>query len=109
MTKARRDQYINNWNIEGFAGKVWFFQGIGRTSPDGVLPETFEFTRIRPLDHGPWAEIENDFERERLLNIRQIIVRDLVRDPATGEQTIVQYDNFRAADIGSSSSFVWAN
>ncbi len=101
LTHSRSDQFINNWNIRGFVGKVWYFQGVGRVSPPGVVPEIYEFTRIRIVRHGPWAEIKNDAERERVLHIRPVIVRELVRDPKTGEQKIIEHDKFRVADIGS--------
>jgi hypothetical protein len=33
------------------------------------------------------------------LNIRNVIVEDLVRDPDTGEYQLIVYTNFRAAEL----------
>ena len=101
VTQGRRDQFINNWNISGFASKVHYFQGIGRVSIPGALPEIFEFTRIRIINHGPWAETTDPLKQEAELNVRSAIVRQLVRDPVTGAQTIVEFLNFRVADFGN--------
>jgi len=100
-SQSRRDQYINNWNIRGYVSKVWMFQTLAQVSLPINGVEVMEFQRVRAIDNGPWAEITDPVERERRLNIRKVIVRTLARDPVTGAQKVVQYDNFRAADIGS--------
>lgn len=111
VSRSTRDQYINNWNISGYVSKVWMFQALAHiVEPEPGQVEIMEFTRIRPVPHGPWAEITDPIQREQVLNIRPVIVRDLVRDPQTGEVTPIQYENFRAADIGSGSdkiTVVW--
>ena len=81
MTSGRRDNYFNNWNIQGYVSKIYMFQGVGRITPPGVVPEVWEFTNPRTrIDHGPWAEIQDDAQREAQLNIRKVIIRQLVRN-----------------------------
>jgi|GEM_PF-321072 len=113
-TQSRRDQYINNWNIRGYVSKVLYYQGVSRVSPPGVIPEIFEFSRIRVIPNGPWANIKNDADRVRKLNIRggdgSVIIRELVRDPNTGVQRTIDHTTFRIADVGSGAgrrTVVW--
>jgi hypothetical protein len=96
---SRSDQYYNNWNVDGYVGKIWRFQGLAYSVPPqpGQI-EIMEFTTIRTINNGPWAEIKDAATRERQLNIRPIIVQDLVRrDDGTVE--VVTYTNYRAADL----------
>ncbi|MCK5407295.1 MAG: TonB-dependent receptor, partial [Candidatus Krumholzibacteria bacterium] len=53
MSSSRRDRYYNNWNIEGYVEKIYFFQSLRRlveTQP-GEMEELI-FGRIVRLDHG---------------------------------------------------------
>ena len=96
---ARSDAYYNNWNIEGYVGKVWYFQGLSyAVAPEPGQPEIMEFSRLRVFNNGPWAEIKDPVQQQRQLNIRSIIVQDLVTNE-DGTQTVVTYTNFRAADL----------
>jgi outer membrane receptor protein involved in Fe transport len=97
-SSSRFDSYYNNWNISGYVGKIWRFQGMARSTPDGVVPEEYEFTRILTIDHGPWAEIKDPVKQQRQLNVRPVIVRDRVR-AEDGTEQIITYTNFRAADL----------
>jgi len=98
-SSSRSDNFYNNWNISGYVGKVWYFQQLTyAVAPEPGQPEIMEFARVRIFNHGPWAEIQDAIKRERQLNIRPVIVQDLVRnDDGTQEQ--VTYTNFRAADL----------
>jgi outer membrane receptor protein involved in Fe transport len=107
VSRSKRDQYINNWNVSGYVSKVWMFQGLGLlVEPQPGEQEIMEFTRLRGIPHGPWAEIEDPIQREQVLNIRPVTVRDQVRDPVTGQAIPITYDNFRAADIGTGDDVI---
>ena len=107
VSRSQRETYLNNWNIEGFVGKIHIFQRVFQSVPSQPgEPEIMEFLGITRIDHGSWATITDQVTRERRLNIRPVIVRQLVRDPVTGEQRIEQYDDFRAADIGD-RTVIW--
>ncbi len=96
---ARSDAYYNNWNIEGYVGKVWYFQGLSyAVAPEPGQPEIMEFSRLLVFNNGPWAEITDPAQQQRQLNIRPIIVQDLVTNE-DGTQSVVTYENFRAADL----------
>jgi outer membrane receptor protein involved in Fe transport len=96
---ARSDNYYNNWNINGYVGKIWYFQTLTyAVAPEPGQPEIMEFSRIRSFNHGPWAEIKDPAKQQRQLNIRPVIVQDLVRRE-NGTQELVTYTNFRAADL----------
>ena len=98
-SESRFDNYYNNWNVDGYVGKIWRFQGLAYSvPPEPGQVEIMEFTTIRTINHGPWAEIKDTATRERQLNIRPIIVQDLVRRD-DGTQEIITYTNFRAADL----------
>ena len=102
MSSSRRDRYYNNWNIEGYVEKIYFFQSLRRlveTQP-GEMEELI-FGRIVRLDHGTWAKITDPGEQQRKLNIRPVNVWQDVRDEETGLSTTVPTGRFfRAADIG---------
>ncbi|MCK5618722.1 MAG: hypothetical protein KAJ17_04950, partial [Candidatus Krumholzibacteria bacterium] len=102
MSSSRRDRYYNNWNIEGYVEKIYFFQSLRRlveTQP-GEMEELI-FGRIVRLDHGSWAKITDPGEQQRKLNIRPVNVWQDVRDEETGLSTTVPTGRFfRAADIG---------
>ena len=102
MSSSRRDRYYNNWNIEGYVEKIYFFQSLRRlveTQPGEI--EELIFGRIVRLDHGSWAKITDPGELQRKLNIRPVNVWQDVRDEETGLSTTVPTGRFfRAADIG---------
>ena len=102
MSSSRRDRYYNNWNIEGYVEKIYFFQSLRRlveTQPGEI--EELIFGRIVRLDHGSWAKITDPGEQQRKLNIRPVNVWQDVRDEETGLSTTVPTGRFfRAADIG---------
>jgi hypothetical protein len=61
-TTSRSDDYVNNWNISGYVGKIWYFQALDyAVAPDPnvdgcgrpVTLEIMEFGRIRGFSHGP--------------------------------------------------------
>jgi len=110
-SRARYDLYSNNWNISGYVSKVWMFQSLVHiVEPEPGEVEIMEFSRIRAIDHGPWAEIKDEARREAQLHIRKVIVRNVTRDPVTNEPRVVEYDHFRAADIitnGQTITVVW--
>jgi len=107
---ARSDGYYNNWNIEGYVGKVWYFQGLSyAVAPEPGQPEIMEFSRLQVFNNGPWAEIKDPVAQQRQLNIRSIIVQDLVTNE-DGTQSVVTYTNFRAADLRNGNAIatvVW--
>jgi len=96
---ARSDAYLNNWNVSGYVGKVWYFQElVYAIAPEPGQIETMEFGRVRVFNHGPWAEIKDRATRERRLHIRPVIVTSAERRP-DGTQAQVTYTRFRAADL----------
>jgi outer membrane receptor protein involved in Fe transport len=96
---SRSDQFINNWNVSGYVGKVWYFQElVYAIAPEPGQTEVMEFGRVRVFDHGPWADIKDAATRERRLHIRPVIVQSLERRP-DGTQETVTYADFRAADL----------
>ncbi len=100
ISRSQRDAYFNNWNIEGYVSKLFYFQRLGlKFEPNPGELETFEFAGIARIDKGPWAEIADEATRMQTLNIRPVIVEQTVRDPETGVVSIITYENFRAADI----------
>jgi hypothetical protein len=107
MSRARRDRYRNNWNVQGYVGKIHYFQRLRpmpASSPGEV--EEMMFAGIARVDHGSWAKITDPVRRERLLNIRPVVVLQEVRDPETGLTNVIEHAGFRAADIGE-TTVVW--
>ena len=98
-SSSRSDDYLNSWNVSGYVGKIWEFQSLTyAVAPEPNVPETFEFSRIRVFNHGPWAEIKDEATRVAQLHIRPVIVVALERQD-DGTQQEVRYTNFRAADM----------
>jgi outer membrane receptor protein involved in Fe transport len=96
---SRSDPYLNNWNVSGYVGKIWYFQElVYAIAPEPGQTEIMEFGRVRTFNHGPWAEIKDAATRERRLHIRPVIVQSIERN-ADGTQVPVTYTNFRAADL----------
>jgi hypothetical protein len=60
--------------------------------------EIMEIGRVRPFNHGPWAEITDTAKRECQLKVRPVLVQDVITNP-DGTQEPVTYSNFRAADL----------
>jgi len=100
-SSAHRDRFLNNWNIEGYVEQIYYFQRLALVA-EGE-PETMRFAGVTRIDHGGWAEIQNDADRVAQLNIRLVRVVQEVRDPVTGQVRIVRYDNYRAAEIGGTT------
>jgi len=99
--RARREQFINNWNIQGYVQKVYYFQ---RLVPTGTGKDVFSFGSIyRQLYEGEWLEAVADPNRDP--KPRDVIVEQLkpVVNPETGEPTgekeLIIHTNFRAIDI----------
>jgi outer membrane receptor protein involved in Fe transport len=103
-SQSHSDIYLNNWNIQGYVSKMYYFQRL-RLLQVGP-PEVMQFAGIAQIDHGPWAQIADEALRERQLNIRPIRVVELVRDPQTGQSEEVFYENFRAAELGTGDTRV---
>jgi hypothetical protein len=98
--RARREQYINNWNIEGYVQKVYYFQ---RLVPTGTGADVFSFGSIwRNLYEGEWIDAIADPDREP--NPRPIVVEQLVpildeNGNPTGAKELVVYNNFRGVNV----------
>ncbi|MCI0452729.1 MAG: TonB-dependent receptor [Candidatus Latescibacteria bacterium] len=105
-SQLREDDYINNWNIEGYVSKVWYFQGLVVAGPPVNGREQFQFDRLRSINHGPWADEKDPNKQAAQLNVRPVDVIDLVRDPNTGQQYVVTYYDYRAADFRFGSQVV---
>jgi len=103
-SRTHRDAYINNWNIEGYAGKVHYYQRLALVAEGH--PPVMRFFGIARVDHGKWADIKDEAQRQRQLNIRAVVVVQEVHDPVTGESIERWHYNFRAADIGG-QTVVW--
>jgi outer membrane receptor protein involved in Fe transport len=102
LSSAHRDNYYNNWNIEGYVQQIYYFQTLRRyiETPPGAM-EQMSLSRIVRVDHGKWAEITDPVQRVRQLNIRTVQVYHDVRDPETGlSETVPLPGTFRAADVG---------
>ncbi|HKW15156.1 MAG TPA: TonB-dependent receptor, partial [Candidatus Krumholzibacteria bacterium] len=96
---SRSDDYLNNWNVSGYVGKLWYFQElVYAVAPSPGETEVMEFGRVRTFNHGPWAEIKDEATRVRRLHVRPVIVQALERTD-DGTQRLVTYTNFRAADL----------
>ena len=98
--RSRREQFINNWNIEGYVQKVYYFQ---RLVPTGTGQDVFSFGSIwRNLKEGDWIEKIGDPNQQP--NPRPIVVEQLIpvldADGApTGGKELIVYNNFRAVDV----------
>jgi len=104
VSQSHRDIYLNNWNVQGYVAKIYYFQRVIGVSPDPPPPgepEQMLFYGITRVSHGPWAEIDNAAERDARLNIRPVIVILPQRNPDTGEIDIITYDDYRVADLGT--------
>jgi hypothetical protein len=90
--RDRYDTYYHNWNIKGYVQKVYLFQRLTK-----LADEVYEF--------GPlWSEYEGDWlndvaDPNKQPNPRFVEVQQTFRDPVTGEQNYIIYNNFRAVDI----------
>jgi hypothetical protein len=104
LSSSHRDAYYNNWNIEGYAGKIYMFQRL-RLVQEGN-PPIYQFFGITRVDYGKWAQITDQAQLERQLNVRNVWVVQEVRDPDTGEVTEQWFYNFRAADMGD-QTILW--
>ena len=105
-SSSRSDDYLNNWNISGYVGKIWEFQTlVYAVAPEPNQPEVFEFSRIRVFDNGPWAEIKDEATRVARLHIRPVEIQELVRQP-DGTQVVVKHTDFRAADLKIGNTIV---
>lgn len=103
---SRSDRFLNNWNVSGYVGKVWYFQElVYAVAPEPGATEIMEFGRVGVFNHGPWAEIKDAATRERRLHIRPVIVQSIERGP-DGTQTPVTYTHFRAADLRVNNTVV---
>jgi hypothetical protein len=92
--RSRFDQYLHNWNTKGYVQKVYYFQ---RLRPTGTDSDVYTFGSMSPQYAGPWLEAVND--PNRAPNPRPVRVQKLVRDPETGKQILITFDNFRALDV----------
>ncbi|MEE9269478.1 MAG: TonB-dependent receptor [Candidatus Krumholzibacteria bacterium] len=92
--RSRREEYHHNWNIQGYARKVYYFQQLIDT---GTGHDVFTFGGISIQYAGPWLDDVNDPGKPP--NPRRVVVEQLVRDPETGEQQRVVHENFRAVDV----------
>ncbi len=92
--KDNYDTYYHNWNIKGYVQKVYMFQRLDRLQ-SGI--DQFEFGSIWTENQGDW--IANVEDPSKAPNPRFVVVQQLVRDPDTGAQEVVEYTNFRAVDI----------
>ena len=101
-SSTRSDDYINNWNISGYVGKIWEYQQLVPSATGG---NEYEFGRIRVFNNGPWAEIKDEATRVRQLHIRPVIINDVVHNP-DGSQTPIQRTGFRAADLKTGNTVV---
>jgi hypothetical protein len=93
---AHHEEYHHNWNVQGYAQKVYYFQRLMRA---GTGAERYTFGGISTQYVGPWLDSVADPRQHP--NPRPVIVEQLVRDAATGEQRLIEHNNFRAVDIGS--------
>jgi hypothetical protein len=92
--KDNYDTYYHNWNIKGYVQKLYMFQRL-RKLQSGV--DRYEFGGLWTQYEGSWLAAVEDPSKPP--NPRFIIVEQLVRDPETGQQQLVEYVNFRAVDI----------
>lgn len=98
--RASAERYLNNWNIQGYVQKVYYFQ---RLVPTGTGTDVFSFGSVwRNLYEGDWLKKVNDPNQQP--NPRPIIVEQLrpVIDEngnPTGAKELKTYTNFRAVDI----------
>jgi hypothetical protein len=98
--RAQSEQFINNWNIQGYVQKVYYFQ---RLIPTGTGTDVFSFGSVwRNLYEGDWIQKVNDPNQPP--NPRPVVVEQLrpVLDEngnPTGAKELKIYTNFRAVDV----------
>ncbi len=93
FSRSKYDNYLHNWNIQGYTQKVHYFQRLQPTMGEGI----YNFAGITIIAHGAWAD------NPQSMNPRRIIVEELVRNPDTGKQEKITYSNFRAVDFGETT------
>jgi hypothetical protein len=94
LQQSRRDQYLHNWNVEGYVQKVYYYQ---RLLDAGTGRDRFTFGGITVQLEGEWLAKVADPSQEP--NPRPVIVEQLIRNPDTGEQELRIFDDFRAVDV----------
>lgn len=97
--RSRRDQFINNWNIEGYVQKVYYFQ---RLIPTGTGQDVFSFGGISIQLEGPWlADVADESKEPRPRSVVVEQLRAILDDEGnpTGEKELIIHNNFRAVDI----------
>ncbi|MFQ5511319.1 MAG: TonB-dependent receptor domain-containing protein, partial [Candidatus Krumholzibacteriia bacterium] len=100
VQRSRREQFANNWNIQGSVQKMYYFQ---RLIPTGTGQDVFSFGGISVQFEGPWLAQVADPNQQP--NPRIVKVEQLVRDPS-GNATLKEFFNFRAVDVGS-QTILW--
>jgi hypothetical protein len=103
LSRSRRDNYFNNWNIEGYVQQIYYFQRI--VLAFDTDPPIMTFYGITRIDHGDWAEITDPAQQQLVLNIRPVVVIYEYRDEAGNPQQEFLHD-FRAATIGG-QDVIW--
>ncbi len=92
--RDRFDTYYHNWNIKGYVQKVYMFQRLRKLQSGQDL---YEFAGIWSEYEGAW--LADVADSTKAPNPRHVEIRQMVRDPETGEVRPISYFNFRAVDI----------
>ncbi|MFQ5512179.1 MAG: TonB-dependent receptor domain-containing protein [Candidatus Krumholzibacteriia bacterium] len=92
--RSRREEYHHNWNVRGYARKVYYFQRLVAT---GTGQDVYTFGSISIQNAGPWIDDVNN--PAKAPNPRLVVVEQLVRDAETGGQQMEVHKNFRAVDV----------
>ncbi|HEY5133103.1 MAG TPA: TonB-dependent receptor [Candidatus Krumholzibacteriaceae bacterium] len=119
FTHSVNDPYVNNWNIDGYAQKIYRFITL-RASRDYQADYARAFGAYTSVYYGPWikkviprVEYYPGSIEERRRVIYPVVVFNKVRDPNDPSKPafITRYDNFYARMVtdvyGQETEVIW--
>jgi hypothetical protein len=119
FTHSISDPYVNNWNIDGYAQKIYRFITL-RASQDYQADYARSFGAYTSVYYGPWikkvlprVEYYPGSIEERRRTIYPVVVFNKVRDPNDPSKPafVTRYDNFYARMVtdvyGQESEVIW--
>lgn len=119
FTHSINDPYVNNWNIDGYAQKIYRFITL-RASRDYQADYARAFGAYSSVYYGPWikkviprVEYYPGSIEERRRVIYPVVVFNKVRDPNDPSKPafITRYDNFYARMVtdvyGQETEVIW--
>lgn len=101
---SRAEQYVNNWNVEGYVQKIYIFQSLVLT---GTGKDVYSFGSRRSVYEGDWIRKVNDPNQQP--NPRPVIVEQFktgVDSNGNPVKQLITHTNFRAVDIAG-GTILW--